>query len=70
MGNGVVLLCKLTHSFVIAITGNEFCLCHWKVGTEREGQVVAVVEFNTGNKFSLSLESGNGEGKKDRWWSW
>ena len=41
MGNGVVLLCKLTHSFgtfVIAITGNEFCLCHWKVGTEREGR--------------------------------
>ena len=38
MGNGVVLLCKLTHSFVIAITGNEFCLCHWKVGPEREGR--------------------------------
>ena len=37
----------LTHSFspfVNVITGNEFCLCHWKVERRRkEGQVVEVV---------------------------
>ena len=42
-------------------TGNEFRLCHWKAGTEREGQVVAVVEFNTGNFFFLFFVFGKRE---------